>query len=401
MLLKKLSVLICVLLLGAMLVSCIPTVAVDEYGYVESIGVDLGKEKKYFVYFLLQKEAVAVSESGSESSVTIVGAEGNSLFEALETCQTQMPYLLNISRANFIVLTEALSKSKELEPFLSIAFNILKIRKSINLMVVKEDIKGYFKGIDSSSTPNITKVQFSLLTLSKREGVIPIVDIGAFFEGINSFRHDSVMPYGIYDETIEPGVANEKKEEGKEGEEEKKKNEKRYGGMQSYTDGSAVFDGYKMVGRLDTLETQMMLIIRDEFERGVVTVKDKNGRDVSIQLCRLRKPEIKASIDDGVKVSFKCDIMGYIVFDPVDMSVERIEELKQQLKEFLEENLNKVFLKCQKLNSDAGAIGKSVVMNFTNTGEWERFSWKNKYPEAEVTFEVTAMLKTAIVGEAQ
>ena len=118
------------LALAPLCCGCLEATSLDEYGYVLTIGVDQGEQKKYNISFLLQKEGDS-QEAQTGAGSYIITAEGDNLFDVLTVVHVGVPYELNFTRTNFILLSDQIASSSRMDEFLSISFNALKLRACI------------------------------------------------------------------------------------------------------------------------------------------------------------------------------------------------------------------------------------------------------------------------------
>ena len=65
------------------------------------------------------------------------------------------------------------------------------------------------------------------------------------------------------------------------------------------------------------------------------------------------------------------------------------QEVKPMLEEYMERELERVFILCRGMNSDAYEIGKYAAMKFHSAEEWEQYDWKSRYPELNMEFDVS------------
>lgn len=415
---KRLKAMGVICLVGLMLTGCIPSTPLDEYGYVLSIGVDKGEQKKYSFSFLIQQEGNS-QENENGAGGMVLSAEGNSIFEAISTAELGQPYALNFKRTNYIAFALDAAKCGLMEEFLDISFVTLKIRQSVKLIVTLGESKEYLEGLNSKQHPNVAKRQYGLFQNYSSEGVIPMTNLALFFESVSGRRSDPVLAVGALDLSIPPesedstgggGSGGETGGKGGKGGEEQKKTDpagtttgvKRTGGLRSYSKGCAIFDGMKLVGILDGGDTEMILIARGLYEQGGYSYEDEQGF-YSFHLSSESKPKIKLTLGDEPRGT-----MDVILYFRMEMDTSRTarnrweEEVKPTIENYLAAELQRVFKACQSLNSDAFALGKQAAVHFTDAAEWEVYNWKEKYPLLQMDFRVCLRLEDAnvdITGE--
>ena len=191
------------LALAPLCCGCLEATSLDEYGYVLTIGVDQGEQKKYNISFLLQKEGDS-QEAQTGAGSYIITAEGDNLFDALTVVHVGVPYELNFTRTNFILLSDQIASSSRMDEFLSISFNALKLRQSAKLVIVRGTCAEYFEGLASADIPNVAKRQYNLFRTYQQEGMIPMTNFTTYQEAVGSGRFDVAIPVGRLDRSIPP-----------------------------------------------------------------------------------------------------------------------------------------------------------------------------------------------------
>ena len=166
------------LVLAPLCCGCLEATSLDEYGYVLTIGVDQGEQKKYNISFLLQKEGDS-QEAQTGAGSYIVTAEGDNLFDAIMVAHVGIPFELNFTRTNFILLSDQISSSR-MDEFLSISFNALNLRQSVKLVIVRGTCAEYFEGLTSADIPNVAKRQYNLFRMYQQEGMVPMTNFTTY-----------------------------------------------------------------------------------------------------------------------------------------------------------------------------------------------------------------------------
>ncbi|MDD4075542.1 MAG: hypothetical protein PHC80_05575 [Eubacteriales bacterium] len=101
----------CVIVMLLPLCGCLESKPVNRYGYVQSIGLDKGKGKKYAYSFLMQQVSASdMSASGDQQAGMLIGTEGDTLFEAVTTMVAGFPYELNFSRTDAVFFSDEVAR---------------------------------------------------------------------------------------------------------------------------------------------------------------------------------------------------------------------------------------------------------------------------------------------------
>lgn len=390
--------LLCMLLLLPLFSGCLDAVSLDAYGYVLSIGVDEGETKTFNVSFLLQKEGTS-QESQTGAGSYVIGAEGNDLFEAVRIAHAGLPFELNFSRVNFLLFSDAVASTGRMDEFLRFSFDLMKIRQSAKLLVVRGKCSDYLQGLSSADQPNVAKRQYSYFRTYKTEGIIMMTNHAVFREAVMSGTFDALVPAGEVDASITPqlGVGTQKTDL-PINEKDTTGGVKRTGGLRSYLLESALFDGERLAGFIDADDTEVILMACGDFERGHVTLQDTFGT-TGFVLIAAGEPQVMLTLGDTPHASVHVPLYAQIELDTGNTAWNRWEsELKAEIETHLAEEMHRVFLQIRELNSDAMRFGTRAVKQFQSHDAWRDYAWKQKYKSMTADFSVTVMLSDRIIS---
>ncbi|OQA14620.1 MAG: hypothetical protein BWY62_00972 [Firmicutes bacterium ADurb.Bin356] len=402
--------------------SCISSKSIDEYGYATVIGIDSGKTKAFFVSMLLQRGNGA--EEGAESDLcTHVGVESEDLFEAVGLIESSLPFSLNLSRTAAIVFGEDIALNGGVEQLLSASLGMLNIRYYANLVSVRGRAEDFLGGIQSELNPNVAKLQYSFVDYSRRTGLIPSFTLSEFFESTFAHSSDILLPLGEFNPEIKKDSASEngakdggrnnssaetEKEQSEKGEKEKSSQPlqkaadilgsteympgqiKRLGGLQASMLGSGLFHKHRLIGYLNGLHTQVVLIVKGQFEKGRIQLPLPNGRIISVRLSAQSQPKIRLILGETPKATF--EIALYANVEHPEIREYSNSDMEILISEFLKKRAEEVFLACQALGSDVFELRNTAVKLFRRTSDWEAFNWEAAFKEVAVAFEIAVYL---------
>lgn len=393
--LKRILAAVLLVALLSPLCGCLDPQALDKYGYVMSIGVDAGAQKRYRVTFLIQKEAL---QSGQESSggATIVGAEGDNIYDAIRVVTEGVAYVLNFSRVNYFVFSEAIARSGLAEDFLGLSASELKLRYSVNVMVTAGTAESFLANTGSAMEPNIAKLQYSLVEMEKKLGIVPALTLMQLFEAAEQGRYDAIMPFGQVDESIvtdkERQTAAEEGEYPISREADTTGGDIRIGGMRVAVIGTALFSGWRMVGVLDAEDTMMLLMARGDFEHGQLTYSDAEGHIVTVDLDRLGEPETTVTLEGEPHVEIRVRLACSVEQDSGAPADERSPQIISELGEYIAGNMERLFYSCRDMGSDAFGVGRAASMQFLTVEAYEAYDWREAYSRMTGGFTVDTEL---------
>lgn len=412
---------------------CMGARSPDEYGYALLLGIDKGKDKPYFVSMLLQR-GNGDNQSSEGSMAALVGVECNDLFEAVESIESGLPFSLSLARTTAIVFSQEVARGPLLEQFLSASLGSLHIRYFANLIVAGGRAEDYLSGMQSEINPNIAKIQYNFIEYKEETGMIPAITLTEFYDRAWSKAGDVVLPLGGFEKRDTGGEEEEKKGEKEEngqsepmkaeedsakaeGEKEKKEKSEqkedeqepflvdalgaiddlpgqtgRLGGLEAGMMGSALFCGTQLKGFLNGPHTQLLLMGKGDFKNGRIQLKDKNGDNISILLTRKGTPEVRLLLGEDKKAKFQISVYASVEQPAAVAGLDK-EAVKRDIEAYLENGMQQVFLACQQLGCDSFDLGEAAVRQFTDTKQWEAYSFRDVYQQIRAEFDVTAFIE--------
>lgn len=385
---------------------CLDARNLDEYGYVLGMGVDPGDAALYRVSFMIQKEGP--SAETTSSGFDVVTAEADTLAEAVMLSETGLPYELNLSRTNFLMISDTLAESGLLESFLSTDFSAEKIRPSLNLLVTLGGTADFMNGLKNDADPNTAKMQATMLEISRNAGSLPLANLALFMEGVRGGRFDSAVPLGVMDERIAFPDGQDEKTAGTapalsedmtgcfHGQDAAlTATVRREGGLRSAFAGSAVFAGCRMAGVLSALHTEILLMARGEYHSGILKLTDGEGRTFSIRLTAEEKPDTALSLYPAPSAEVKIRLAGSLEMEnsaAKGLAPLETDALEECAEFFIERELRNIFSACRDSGADTFGFGRLASMRFADADSWEAYGWRKQYEAMTAEFSVEVEL---------
>ncbi|MBQ9949742.1 MAG: hypothetical protein IJO93_03350 [Clostridia bacterium] len=378
------------------LCSCLGAVSLEKYGYVLTIGLDTGKRYKYSISFLMENE-VEESEQKTASKINIITAEGDNIYDAIYIAESGLPYRLNFSRTNYIVISYEIAANDEIMELFSTSWAMLKLRTSANMIVANATASEFIEGLNYSSSVNATKLESNLIDFYENEGLSSMMSITSFMSAIESSRYDAVLPLGGTDTSVDSPP--EKDSDTTEGSERK-------GGMISYTLGAALFSDSVLCGVLSGRENQILLLIQGKLKGSVIQFTRADGTKYSVRIGNAELPRIKVDLSgDKIRLHYSLLVSAVLEQDNSSKVVEKMrkegkltEDMDMQIREFLHSACKTVFEQCRDVGCDAAGVGKSVCKEFKTVKEWEEFDFRSRLSDVECDFDIRIELADIYVS---
>ena len=393
---RMISLLIIIIMLLSS--SCLSPVSIDAYGYVITVGVDKGRDKRFYYTFALQRE-LAEQNTESEGGAIILCCEGDSVFDAVNELEGNVPYTLNFSRVSFLVFGSETAKAGDIRDFVSTSFDSLRIRTSAVVIVSEGDAFEFVGGMYANNEANITKLQSALMTDKEKTGTVTAMSVSRLIEACSDGRFDYVAALGSYDEDILTDMSQKKSES--EGENPLKDVEAgdRVGGLKSLITGAALFSGYSMTGSLTRDDIMFLNMAVGEFKNGSLTLKYNNSF-ITVLLTLIKSKRSITINKDGVEAHAEIALSASVRLKDAGIKAGDADAfLTEYLPGYIQERLTEVFIKCRDADSDAMRFGQDAVKHFGSVSDWEEFCWKDRYRSLTPEFKVTVRTTDKYINE--
>lgn len=421
---KKLSLIILLaLFLILTLSSCGPdSNEVDSQVYIVALGCDKGVSNK--IRLTIQFPTYKGGGGGSNSSGGGGGGSGSgsdgqggggfvedtivqtveapSILEGINLLNSSTTRKISLVHTKIIVFSEALAR-EGVESYLSPISRFRETRRIMSVIVCQTTAEDYIRENRTLVGESTAKSIELSIQLSNTSGYFPNSNFNDFYTAaLSPYR----QPYAIYaslnDFSSLPPNAGTQESSGPLVQEPSMLPGKipRKGDRRIELVGTAIFDGAKMVGTLNSDETRYFLMVIGKFEKGFLTLNDKNAIDKAIPLdLRLgRSPKIIASFKGGkpvinINLNIEADI-GAIQSRIHYENLDKIEDLNNQLKEVIKKGVSATIKKTQdQFNTDIFAFGRNIAWNFATVQEFEEYNWLKHYKDAKINVDVEANVR--------
>ncbi|MDO4568070.1 MAG: Ger(x)C family spore germination C-terminal domain-containing protein [Clostridia bacterium] len=378
---------------------CMNPVSLDANDYVIMIGVDEGENRQYCISFLIQREGLAGGGRTEELAV-VLAAEGEGIYEAIETVQAVSAHLLSFTRTNSIAVARNVAEAGLLSGFLGFDFDALKLRDAVDIIVTEESAMDYLKAVRESADVNIAKLQQSLIEQHETAGTVAYATASARFE--HALRGTGDLPLAFA--YVNAGIASEQDEADDEtapgGEAAEEAAEYAGGGPAGgdgdllrgtvvhgsspvTTAGAALFDGERMTGVLTPEETQYLLLGSGSRKLRRLTIPGVGGGNDEVEIERMSAYGVTITLAEAPVISVRIALR----VSALDAAGGHSQSTELWAESIARE-LNAVFAKAQRANSDAFCFGRYAVLQFKSGDAWREFDWKARYSNAEVRFDI-------------
>jgi Ger(x)C family germination protein len=337
---------------------------------VQGAGVDFAADGNYELTVALQK-----SESQkSPKDVPVLSEVGHTVRDARVGMSRRVSGGLDASSNKIYLLHESVARRNVYEP-LDVLIRDPHNSLTMKLAVTEEPAKKLLN-LDVQDEPFTGEHLFRLLKTAGDHATVPDVDLQQFFTALFSSDQDGTLPVFSLEE--------------------------REGKPTVYTGKTALFDDFRMSGKLDELQSVMLQYLQGDIgkESGMTLQAfegDPDDPDTYVTF-RTRTISRKMRAESGEAGRWKgfveLELSAEIVEKPNARFTVRAkrEEIEERLSARLTALANETLSELRKANCDALGFGK---MRTRNLGEWEAKRWKRMYPQGEIA----ASVKLRVTGQ--
>ncbi|WP_026896087.1 Ger(x)C family spore germination protein [Clostridiisalibacter paucivorans] len=373
---KKSILLFYLFLLTIMSTGCWDNVDITERSFVFAIGLDKTMDNKIEVTFqVIRPSVIRSSENsgtveGNTKAVWVISATGDTVFETARNAIVSTNYKMFLTHAKLIVIGENLAKEGIID-----ILNILEKEHESNInmdILIAKDLTA--KDILNANT-ELTQIPGMHITESIQSSInVSEFKKSTFIELFKVLENEGHEPtIGI----IYPKVL--------------KDNLKIKDLM---LQGSAVFKKDKLVGYLNPEETQGLLFATDQFENGIVNIKNpyEKNKKVSIEVNKSKSTRDFIINNNRPILTIKVDAQGNIGEQQGIKDLTKptaISLLERELEKSITNSIYKtVDLAQNKYESDIFGFGK--IIHKEDLTFWKNMidDWNNCFSKSEIRVNV-------------
>lgn len=383
----------------------------ESLGIVQALGFDLGPDQKGVTITTMiaipsklggQSGNGGGGGGGDEPGVVITSMDAPSIYEAFNKINTMINREVSLLQNQVLILGEDMVK-KGVGKWVDNLIRFREMRRTMALFVCKGKAAEIMK-VQPKLETKPSEYLIDLVAISRRTGMFPAVTLNDFFKRYESFAQENYLPLLAKQGGADPSAGQKGEEGNKEG--------SKPGQGQSTPEveepkpedikliGSAIFKKDRMVGDFDIYETQILLLLNNEFKEALLTIEDPLKRDnhIIFRLLSTTPVQIKYKHQNNVdhfqvKLVLEADLVS--IQSNIDYTRPQMEGfLGRVIAAELKNRVIKVIKKAQQeYNSDVFGFGQKVRSTFITSPEYENYRWPDKFKEAQINVEVIVNLR--------
>jgi len=412
-------------LMAAILSGCGNASEPDSEIYPIILGYDRGENENYAitVKFMepdMDKGGSGQSESGSMPP-GMMAVEAPSLAEGMNLMGALMPKEISFLHVKMMVISEELAR-EGIEPFIGQTLRFNSIRPTMAVVVSAGSAHELIAAQASTLTDSVQMDMELLLEPRRTQTAFIMRNLAQVLYDYKSSYGDTMAVYGNVNRAWSNSRQSEgdtsSSEAGQPGSEEKNGNEETpeifehedradfdegflagespvMGGNGMELAGMAVFRGDRMVGTLNTAETQSLALIKGAFSRTPVVIPDIYKPDkyrVSLEVTQSRPTRYRTYLDEFGTTHISIEVLLNARVDfaqnpepDYDNDPATRKYLEEHAERILEQRARRLIDRLQnELNSDVLQLGRRAARNFRTIQEWEAYNWREEFQNAQI-----------------
>jgi len=345
-------------------------IEIDDLLILNTVGVDRSYDNNDVVVISAASKSInATSEEasntagGQKTKSELLVSSGETVFEAVRKFSTYSDNRLFWGHVDYIIIGEDAAKDNLLQ-YLDFFIRDHELRLNSKVLIVKNNTA---KDVIQQTIDVENFIGDILENLFESRGLTSISDEILLIEIMSMFDNTHICPYIPCIELIDEPNNRIK------------------------LSGFALFKDAKLFGYITDEMGRGFNWIRGRIDSGVISVKDKNGQKVSLEIVDA-KTEIIPIVADGkldikINISFSTNITGIMGASNI-FAKDALDFLKTQQEEVVRNEVKKVIELAQKNNMDILSISDTVHHKKPIFWESIKDSWSEIFPKLNITVEV-------------
>lgn len=411
---KKRILLILLILTIPLTNGCWDRRELESLGIVQALGLDLAPDEMgvtvttmIAIPSMLGGGQEGGGGGGDEPGVLLISMDAPSIYEAFNKINTMVNREISLLQNQILLIGEEMAKSG-VEKWIDNLIRYREMRRTMLIFICKGKAAEIMQ-VQPKLENKPSEYFVDLVSISRRTGMFPLVTLNDFFKRYGSYAQENYLPLidkqrenkgGQEASKGEKGEEGGKKEEASspgQGQADPKKKEEKPEHLRFI--GSAIFKKDRMVGDFDIYETQILLLLTNEFKEAFLTIEDplKKGTYIIFRLLSSVPVQIRYQRQNRdfftVKLRLEANLIS--IQSGIDYTQPKLEGfLGRVIAEELKNRIVKVIKKAQQeYESDVFGFGDKVKRTFLTSNEYENYRWPDKFKDSEVDVEVQVELR--------
>jgi len=160
--------------------------------------------------------------------------------------------------------------------------------------------------------------------------------------------------------------------------------------------GLAIFSGQRMVGALDSFETQTLAMLTRSNTRKILSLPDPGSPDdtITVSIMPTRRGKTRAYlVGDTPTFDINVHLRGNVEHISAGAGYDQ-DFLADYIRRECLQNMESLVDALQnQYRADLLGLGNRLARNFKTIQEWEDFGWRSRYPDADIRIHLTLTME--------
>lgn len=396
--LNKILILILIIIFIAGFSASYNSLNIDNSAFAIAIGIDKSESDELEITFEFLSTSPS-TEGSSETEPVLNSVKCSSITNGINIMNAYLGKKVNLSHCKLIIFSEEIAKqgiSKEVYSLI----NEVQIRPSANIVVSKCNTRYYIENSVPGLESLITKYYDIFPNTSEYTGYTCDATIGDFF---NALVCNYCEPYAILG-GIDTQSSDSSNTQASDSSSIKSNQSPITGKRSSQNIGLAVFNGDKLSGELDAIETICFLNIRKQVNSFLVSIpnpQDTNSK-IDLYLTPNKNPKIDISIINGSPyIKLKLDFSGKIYSMNKDnqyLDTDVLNSIDNNCNSYLKEQFSNYLYKTSTtFKSDINGFGLYCLSNFITTTDFNDYHWLDNYRNSTFDININTIIDSGFL----
>ena len=407
---KAVALMLCLALLGG----CWDKHELEDHIFVIMLGLDKADEDNILVTVAYPVTQTNIGGAESQGDYAVVSAKAPTVAQAMSLFGITLAGPLSLFSTKTLVLSEELARDDALRHIFS-SGRYEQMRNNTGVLVSKGGAAEFIAARVENPAIDPLRQEDLLLEQANYSAYYRPMQLLDFMVSLQAENMDAAAMYG--------GVAIKAKEEAQQsdnaggganqgGSEQDQTGQAQAnepvrrgympgrapitGENHTQVSGLAIFSGQRMVGALDSFETQTLDMLTKSRTRKVLSLADPHSPDdtITVSIMPTRRGSTRAYLVGGIP-TFEINVY-------LRCNIEHIRAGAGYDQDFLEEYIRRECLRNMeelidalqnRYRADLLGLGNRLARSFATIQEWEAFGWRERYPDADIRVNLTVKME--------
>jgi len=407
------SKLIALILCLALFSGCWDKQELEDHTFVIMLGLDKADSDNILVSVAYPVTQTNIGGAESQGDYAVVSAKAPTVAQAMSLFGITLAGPLSLFSTKTLVISEELARDDALRHIFS-SGRYEQMRNNTNVLISKTSAAEFIAARVENPAIDPLRQEDLLLEQANYSAYYRPMQLLDFMVSLQAKNMDAAAMYG--------GVAIKAKEESQQGSGGGGANE---GGSeqdpagqaqleepvsrgylpgrapltgQNHTQvsGLAIFSGQRMVGALDSFETQILAMLTRSRTRKILSLPDPHSPDdtITVSIMPTRRGKIRAYlVEDTPTFDIYVCLRGNIEHIRARAGYDQDSLAEYIRQECLSDMESLVDALQNQYRSDLLGLGNKLARNFKTIQEWEAYGWHNRYPDADIRIHLTLTME--------